>query len=363
MSAWNTEAVTRAFAEAAVDPSLWVRAMDTIASETGSVGAILLPLKGQLPNVPASETIGKATKIYFCDGWCRRDERFHGIGALERNGVADSFDFMTIEELERHPYFQEFLRAAGLRYFASVKMAAGDDFWAISIQRSLEQGPFSTSEKRELAALSPQISIAAALARALGFAAATAAVESFEVSGSAVALLDRHREVLRLTPAAEALLCDEMRIIDKRITSHDRLASAALDRALHTLLWAKRIPALPAPVVLPRRAKRPILAYPVRLSSVSANIFSDCQALLVFVDPERRAKPPEGALRSFFGLTVAEVRLAIHMASGEALATVADELRISKDTARAQLKAVFQKTGVHRQSELVALLASLSNPN
>ena len=76
---------------------------------------------------------------------------------------------------------------------------------------------------------------------------------------------------------------------------------------------------------------------------------------------ERRARPPQEALHASFGLTAAEARLAIKMASGAALETVADELRISKETARNQLKAVFHKTGVRRQAELVALLASFLN--
>ena len=43
------------------------------------------------------------------------------------------------------------------------------------------------------------------------------------------------------------------------------------------------------------------------------------------------------------------------------LETIADELRVSKETARSQLKSVFQKTGVRRQAELVGLLASFLN--
>jgi DNA-binding CsgD family transcriptional regulator len=41
------------------------------------------------------------------------------------------------------------------------------------------------------------------------------------------------------------------------------------------------------------------------------------------------------------------------------LRTAAEELGVARDTARNQLKAIFAKTGAHRQSELVELLTKL----
>jgi DNA-binding CsgD family transcriptional regulator len=358
---WDFDVVATAFADAALDPALWVKAMDTIAGQTGSAGATLFPIDGAIPNVPISDSLRRSVDIYFRDGWHLRDERFRATGAMIRDRVADDFSFTNPREMERHPYYQEFLRPVGLQYFAAVKMAAGDDLWAVSIQRSLEQRPFSAPEKRKLAALSERIGSAAALARALGFAAANAAVEAFEVSGSAVALLDRRGEVLRINRAAETLLCHELRIVEKRIASHDADATAALNRTLHALLWTGASSALMPPVRLPRPGRRPILAYPLKLSTVAASVFAQCQALVVLVDLERRARPPQEELHSSFGLTPAEARLAIQMASGLPLETIADELRVSKETARSQLKSVFQKTGVRRQAELVGLLASFLN--
>lgn len=68
---------------------------------------------------------------------------------------------------------------------------------------------------------------------------------------------------------------------------------------------------------------------------------------------------PEG-LKLLFGLTRAEARLAAALASGSALDDVARSIGISRETARAQLKAIFAKTKTNRQAELVALLARLA---
>lgn len=70
-------------------------------------------------------------------------------------------------------------------------------------------------------------------------------------------------------------------------------------------------------------------------------------------------RPDWHLLVGTFGLTPAEAQLAAQLVTGESLEDVADGLCISKETARYELKSVFRKTDVHRQSELVALLSSL----
>jgi DNA-binding CsgD family transcriptional regulator len=64
-------------------------------------------------------------------------------------------------------------------------------------------------------------------------------------------------------------------------------------------------------------------------------------------------------LSKAFGLTPAEARLASIIAEGLNPERAAEELGISKGTARNQLKAIFAKTATHRQAELAALLSRL----
>ena len=58
-------------------------------------------------------------------------------------------------------------------------------------------------------------------------------------------------------------------------------------------------------------------------------------------------------------ITVFDATNATQLALGESLENVADQFGIAKETARSQLKSIFTKTGVHRQAELVAVLAKL----
>jgi DNA-binding CsgD family transcriptional regulator len=57
-----------------------------------------------------------------------------------------------------------------------------------------------------------------------------------------------------------------------------------------------------------------------------------------------------------FRLTPSEAKLACIIVRGAPPNIAARELKISRETARNQLKSFFAKTNTHRQSELVALL-------
>jgi DNA-binding CsgD family transcriptional regulator len=360
VSNWNLEPIERAFADAALNPASWVKALDTATALTESFGAILLPIKGGLiSNVPFTEPMGKSVDTYFRQGWYLRDERHRGISIMMQRGVTDDLDISNADRIKRHPYYQEFLAPLGLCWFAGVRIVCGEDLWCLSLQRTIEQGPFSEAEKRQLAQLSNHLSASAALARAMGCATTNGALDAFEVSGTAVVLMNRAGEAFKANPSAERLLTGDVTIARGRLAAKDRDATTALERALHDLLWRRIGGGLSPPVPLPRTGRRPLLAYPAKLASMTANALADCQAVVILIDPDDGSRPPQAALQAAFGLSEAEARLASRLASGEALEMVTEQFGIAKETGRSQLKTIFAKTGVHRQAELVALLAPL----
>lgn len=66
------------------------------------------------------------------------------------------------------------------------------------------------------------------------------------------------------------------------------------------------------------------------------------------------ALPPGAELRRAFGLTRAEARLAMHLASGKSLARAATDFGVKMSTVRSQLGQIYSKTSTGRQCELVS---------
>ncbi len=67
------------------------------------------------------------------------------------------------------------------------------------------------------------------------------------------------------------------------------------------------------------------------------------------------------SIRDSFGLTPAETRLAARLKEGLTLREAADDLGVSVNTVRNQLRAIFDKMGLYRQSDLVRALTQLSS--
>lgn len=360
MAPWTLSRVESAFAEAAVFPAMWANALETVSEETGAYGAVLLPINGYtLPNIPHTKSMEASYQAYFKDSWHLRDERKKCLPVLIRTGVADDFDVMPAEQIKRHPYYQEFLAPHGLRWFAGVRVSSGPDMWVISIQRSIQQGPFSAEEKHRLKRLSQSLPGCIGVAKALGAVNGANLLEAFEFSRTAAVLYDRHRRVICPNRTAELLLQGDVRISQGRIVCIDPSATNALDRALFELLYRVDAGGLSKPIKLIRRGRIPLLAYPGRITSMSSNPVGDCQAIVILADPEMKKTIQTATLRDAFDMTEAEARLAAMLGAGATLDDICDRLRIAKHTGRNQLKNVFAKTGTHRQAEFVIMLQSL----
>jgi DNA-binding CsgD family transcriptional regulator len=172
--------------------------------------------------------------------------------------------------------------------------------------------------------------------------------------------LDRHGFAVEANTAVEAVFDDNIKIKDRRLFVRDPLSRNLLKEAIDQLSSLPRPNALAVePVVVPRMDKLPVIVRIWPFEGPSHPPAQEVRALLTLNALGPRPGPPPAIIAKTFRLTPSEAKLACIIAHGAPPDIAARELKISRETARNQLKSVFAKTNTHRQSELVALLMQI----
>jgi DNA-binding CsgD family transcriptional regulator len=169
--------------------------------------------------------------------------------------------------------------------------------------------------------------------------------------------LDQHGFVADVNAAADAVFDQNINIKDRRLFVRNPDARTLLKNAVDQLKELPRLDSLALePVIVPRMDKLPVILRIWPFDGPAPQPGQEVRALLTLNALGPRPGPSAAILAKTFRLTPSEAKVACIIARGAPPDIAARELKISRETARNQLKAVFAKTDTHRQSELVALL-------
>lgn len=354
--------VSARLGDAAIDPAIWPQAMEEICAAVGATGAALLQSDVRTPDIPRTPGVDDYFRQYFADGWHTRDVRAQrGVPLLLKGErVVTDQDILSPEEMRREGLYAESLSPHGLQWFAVIGFWAGPALWGLSIQRTLREGAFDHDHKLILARLSQRLTETATLSRIVGSAVLTGMTNALELVNKPALALDQSGFVIEMNRAAEQVFDHEVSVRSRRLLMRDKRANALLDAFIDRLRATPDTAVLPsAPIVVRRPAKLPLLMHLLPVDGAARTPFVGARVLLVFSDLQATRIPDNALLAQVFGLSRAEARLAALVTAGLSLTEAAAELGIGRETARTQLKAVFLKTGTHRQGELAALLARL----
>ena len=84
-------------------------------------------------------------------------------------------------------------------------------------------------------------------------------------------------------------------------------------------------------------------------------------AMLMIDDPNAEKRLPQEIVTTLFDLTPTEATLLTALSEGRTLREYCNDHRVSYNTARTHLRAVFAKTGSSKQSDLVRLMGGLAH--
>jgi DNA-binding CsgD family transcriptional regulator len=221
---------------------------------------------------------------------------------------------------------------------------------------SSEVSNLRVAEEGILASFTRRLIDIAAVSGARGSAASfpTAMLNAMRLPAIA---LDRDGFVVDVNTAAEAAFDNNIKIRDRRLFVRDPDSRNLIKDAIDQLSGPSDSNFLPLePVIVPRMDKLPVIVRIWPFEGPEVPSAQEVRVLLTLNALGPRPGPPTAIIAKTFRLTHSEAKLACIVARGASPDIAARELKISRQTARSQLKSVFAKTDTHRQSELVALL-------
>jgi DNA-binding CsgD family transcriptional regulator len=355
--------------DAALDPTLWDQTLKRVFFVAGGNNAALVIYdreKRRRPHIVAAnfDTVQKR----------KYDEYFNQLdplaSILERTtvGVIVTARAVTTESQRRGEFYADWAHPneTGDTVFVNV-LDSNSGVCTFMMGRPWCSEPFATPEVLQFVSLL-STHLRRAMQAQLGFGPLNL------VRDGALDLVDQWRHgcvlvsvtggVLYANPAANEIAAswDGLSLGTRGLRAARVPDDAALQRLIHQACTGNREgPRRGGRLEISRGSGRKpytIQVLPLRSSHVCFNN-GPAAALILIVDHGREAHLPPADLRDLYNLTPAEAEVALQVLRGHGLQSVADELRVSLSTVRIHLQRVFEKTGTHRQAELVRLLIEL----
>ena len=275
-----------------------------------------------------------------------------------RDGFRVDHDDYRDDELARDPFYQEFLRPAGVFWHANAVLHSdAGELVELSFKRRFQHDPYGRRDAALLDGILRDLRAAVRIAKQMLDSETRGMSLLLRSRGLAVFELDRKGHVLRSDEAAGPL---PIHIIGRKLVAGDPQERPGVERAVAAAATAD-MPALGLAALTGPDGRRYILqVHP--LKAAARDLFFAASAVAVLLERQLppgayRAMTP--ALMAAFGLTDREAEVACLRAEGFDLPAVSSLLGISQETARTYLKFCHEKIGVSRQAELVVLITRI----
>lgn len=344
--------------EAGAFPDRWPDVLHTLGTSLGALGGNLIRSTSSDLEMQSSPAVAQLTRDFASEGWNERNSRVSRLlGHSGHAGFLTDSDLHSAEELATLPIYAEFLNPRGVAAgAATIVQGARDDALILAVE-AFASHEASREAVPLLDTLRPHIARAAVLSSEIQAARVAGMVEAFNSVGTAIALLDHRGKLVAASSHFNRYLDDVVRDGADRL----RMADEATDRRFAAAL--AELDRNKTGVSIAMRNKEKIgvaVLHLVPARHDARELFSQVSLFAVIGSPGNDLLPGADIIAALFDLTPAEARVARGIAQGLSPAALAEQLNLSTETIRTQLKGVFGKTSTKRQSELSILISKLA---
>ena len=290
-------------------------------------------------------------------------------GLLRPGQVYVDHDFISDQGISRHRFYQEFLKPFDLGYTVGAAVPTSPRQAIVAnVIRGANQSHADDHDVALMGMLYPHIAQAVRIGDKLDrLSLENAALrDAFDHLSDGVFIVAGDGSIITANRAADMMIKarDGLQMVAGLLTaSHgptaDKLRKLVAGTTSNEPGQSPQVCALPIPKPSGGRSLH-LLAMPV-VTSMEAHfsfLSGRPSTFIVVSDPDQQPTPPEERLRTIFGLTNAEARLAAALVAGHTISEYADESGITENTARWTLKQIQAKTDCRRQADLVRLLVT-----
>jgi len=350
--------------DSAVQPEHWTATMAALHTMFEATGGAALVLADGVSRAPQSVTIPTDALAEYAEYYRHID---YLLEAVENGPVGYVHSCQGLAELQPKAEFRmDWMRPHRLDDGLFVRLTDGPEpaTWLVATEKRSD--PFDTAERVQLAtALVPHFQRALRIQHDLSAAShqirnISSAMDNVTRIGMAV--VDCALSVRYLNTAAENIVRrhDGLTIREGSFEFAHPPADATLRHGINAALGQTGSVRGGTSLLCPRPSGlRPYVIHVLPFQHVTAPL-AESRALVLILDPEQHPQPDTEMLRRLYGLTTAEAAVAIRLIQGDGIKPIAESMCLSAGTVRTHVQHIFDKTGTHRQAELVRTLLAIS---
>jgi DNA-binding CsgD family transcriptional regulator len=252
-----------------------------------------------------------------------------------------------------------------------IRSAIGIDFQLhdslqvrLRLTRLPEQGEFTAVEIEALDKVAPYIK------RAIDQAVYAQYHSLFDFSAQkilarfriGIMVINKSLEVMDKTPLVDKLLAssDAFTCNNKKLIARSKDYQSRIERMMRELSTDEKVVYRTMSVAVPRSRDEYTLAITRNVSSLQDSLFLE-ERFTVFIFSSAEENVDMGILVALWRISPAEQRVLSAIMRFDNVKKVANELNISPNTAKAQLKSVYRKLGIDSKTMLIKRLNSAKN--